>query len=454
MGCQPNESVNQQPHIAQQAPLLSAQNHDWQLAYDEFKLPNGIHVVLIQNRHAPIVSVGSYFYAGYRHESEQFAGYAKFLPHVTDHHVKNTYQQTAKSIIASLGGQIRSSVRGDLVSYTLSLPSSQLELALDVIAQRQQPLSLANTELEKLKSSYISQIKEDYLAKPYAGFPWFSFPAQVYSQWPDSHNYYANVANLEKMTSENIAIYQAVSQQTRQQSIVVNGDIDLVATKSLIERSFSSFKAKETPKQQWPSEIFGDGSRYQLYDSKISAPALSVSYVMPSIDASDFWSAMLLQHYLSRHFDDYEQLLTREISVQDIQLLPESELVVERLLAESRQLMPISFVHPKEVAASLLEEKAHNVLISLFNTIDETILEREKLALKKSIFSMMDSTYGSFTNQLMARFSLIEGDTELINTFEQAISDITLEQINQAQATYLSSKKRHALMLNKEKANE
>lgn len=454
-GCQPSEPVsNNQSSIAQQPSVLSSESSNWQLAYDEFTLANGIRVILIQNSYAPVVSAGSYFYAGYRQEPEQFSAYAKFFPQVLNQQLKNTYQQSEKSIVQGLGGQIRSSVRGDLVSHTISLPSSQLNAALTILAKRQQPISLTKSQLQDLKSKYISNLESNYFKQAYAGFPWFHLPNQVFSQWPDSHNYYANLASVYEVTLQSLAAYQQASQHTSKQTLVVNGDIDLVTTKSQIEKLFTSFPQNNITESSWPNEEITGGNRYQLYDAKISAPAMTIGFVMPSLKSKDFWPAMLLQHYLVTHFSDYRQSLNAEINTLDIQLTSPSELLVDRLLGADRQILPISFIYSESLQPELLEKAAYKNLMKHFMSLNEAKLGQQKLALKQSIFSMMDTTYGSFTNQLIARFVLIDGNSELINSFDKAISEITYEQLMLVKQTYFPESQRHVLMLNKEKVSE
>ena len=56
--------------------------HDDDVEFEEYKLDNGLHIILHQDNSAPVVSTGLMFHVGAKNEDSKKTGFAHFFEHL------------------------------------------------------------------------------------------------------------------------------------------------------------------------------------------------------------------------------------------------------------------------------------------------------------------------------------------------------------------------------------
>lgn len=112
--------------------LLQAQ----QVSYEEYDLDNGLHVILHQDRAAPIVITSVMYHVGGRDRSEGRTGFAHFFEHLLFEGSKNIGKGQWFKIVSSNGGQVNANTSQDRTYYYEIFPSNKLELGLWMESER------------------------------------------------------------------------------------------------------------------------------------------------------------------------------------------------------------------------------------------------------------------------------------------------------------------------------
>ena len=97
--------------------------------FTEFKLRNGLRVILHEDHSTPIVGVNLWYHVGSKNEVPGKTGYAHLFEHMMFQGSKN-YDDDYFKPIQEAGGTLNGSTNSDRTNYWEVVPSNFLELAL------------------------------------------------------------------------------------------------------------------------------------------------------------------------------------------------------------------------------------------------------------------------------------------------------------------------------------
>ncbi len=107
-----------------------------QVKFTEFDLDNGLHVILHQDKTAPVVAVSVMYHVGSKDEQTDRTGFAHFFEHLLFEGSENMKRGEFMKIVSSNGGQNNANTSQDRTFYYELFPSNQLELGLWLESER------------------------------------------------------------------------------------------------------------------------------------------------------------------------------------------------------------------------------------------------------------------------------------------------------------------------------
>src|SRR5687768_12558799 len=114
-------------------PLSGQMN---KIAFEQYTLDNGLHVILHQDKTTPIVAVSVMYHVGSKDEDPQRTGFAHFFEHLLFEGSEHIKRGEFMKIVSSNGGQNNANTSQDRTFYYESFPSNQLELGLWLESER------------------------------------------------------------------------------------------------------------------------------------------------------------------------------------------------------------------------------------------------------------------------------------------------------------------------------
>ena len=123
------------PWRAGLASMLGAPRADAETAptipYEKYRLPNGLEVILSQDRTLPLVTVDIWYHVGAANEESTRTGFAHLFEHMMFTGSKHVPRGLADKLLEAAGASdSNASTSFDHTNYYDTLPSNQLELAL------------------------------------------------------------------------------------------------------------------------------------------------------------------------------------------------------------------------------------------------------------------------------------------------------------------------------------
>ncbi len=417
-------------------PFLS--NGQNNIDYTQYKLKNGLDVILHQDNSSPVVAVNIMYHVGSKNEDPERTGFAHFFEHLMFEGTEHIERGELDKLIQNAGGNNNAFTTQDITSYFEVLPSNQLKLALWIESERLRSLVIDSTGVETQRSVVKEERKARYENQPYGGF-WeelFSraFTKHPYSWVPIGYVQYIDQARIEEFRKFHHHFYVPENAV-----LVIAGDIEIKETKKLVKAYFEDIASGEhdiyRPQIEEPRQT--TEIRDTVFDN-IQLPAVFKAYHMPAEGSDDYYALDVLSNVLAGGKSSrlYKQLVDeKEIAVQTSAFaygLEDAGLFVLYGIA--------NFGVDAGKIESAIEEEMNKIK-------KEGITDKEFQKVKNQIendFYTSNSTMEGIALSL-AEYHTLYDDASLINTEIERYMNVTKEDIEKAARKYLSDENRVVL---------
>lgn len=232
-------------HAAAAALLLAAPAAGPDIPHETFRLPNGLHVILHVDRSAPVVGVDVRYGVGSRDEPPGRTGFAHLFEHLMFQGTVHLPKGEADRLIEAAGGSSNGATSEDGTEYWQQVPSSALEQALYIEAERM-GFTLQVLDQEKLDNQrdvVRNERRETMEMQPY-GAAW---PALRAALWNPEFPYHwlpiGSHQDLAAATLEDVKDWFRRGYGPGNASLAIAGDIDPAETRRLVEKWFGAIPA-------------------------------------------------------------------------------------------------------------------------------------------------------------------------------------------------------------------
>ncbi len=254
--------------------------------YTEFRLKNGLRVILHEDHSTPIVGVNLWYHVGSKNEVPGKTGYAHLFEHMMFQGSKN-YDDDYFKPIQEAGGTLNGSTNSDRTNYFEVVPSNFLELALFMEADRMGGLLdvLNEAKLANQRDVVKNEKRQNYDNQPY-GLIGAKINETLY---PADHPYHwLTIGSLEDLTAasrEDIAAFFRTYYTPRNASLAISGDFNPVEARRFVEKHFGKIPGGPAVTRPHPAQPRLTESKEIVMQDRVALPRLYL--VWPSIPAYD-----------------------------------------------------------------------------------------------------------------------------------------------------------------------
>src|SRR3954462_11692376 len=234
--------------LAAGAPLdAQAPKAGLDVAYTQFDLPNGLHVILHEDHTVPLVTVNVWYHVGSAREQPGRTGFAHLFEHLMFMGSKHAKYGEFDQLLEAAGGTNNASTAEDRTNYYIDVPSNALDLALFLESDRMGTLldAMSPKTVDAQRDVVKNERRESYENAPYGMAP-IEIAQMLY---PKGHPYsWPTIGYMEDLSAasyEDVVQFFRTYYQPANASLVVAGDIDSAKAKAAIERWFSDVKPGE-----------------------------------------------------------------------------------------------------------------------------------------------------------------------------------------------------------------
>ena len=173
------------------------------LAYERFRLANGLDVLLHRDARTPTISVNTWYHVGSAQEKPGRTGFAHLFEHLMFEGSANVPEGAIDTWIELAGGSTNGSTTTDRTNYTTDAASNALALALFVDADRMRSLLGASDAsiLDGQRDVVKNERRQSYENQPYG----LAFPILGQYLFPADHPYHFSTSPRAAATSRSPA---------------------------------------------------------------------------------------------------------------------------------------------------------------------------------------------------------------------------------------------------------
>jgi zinc protease len=264
--------------VGAQAPALS-------VPYTQFTLPNGLNVILHRDTSVPVVAVNLWYHVGSGHERPGRTGFAHLFEHVMFEGSTHVPEGSFDTWLEAAGANNNGSTNVDRTNYYIDLPNNALDLALFLESDRLGYLldDKAPGKIDGQRDVVKNEKRQGVDNQPY-GQAFIELPALLY---PAGHPYsWSTIGSMEDLTAasfEDVARFFRTYYVPNNASLVIAGDIDVAAARTLVEKWFAEIpRGKPVPELSPPSPVL-DGVTRKTITDRVQLPRLYLGWHTPAL---------------------------------------------------------------------------------------------------------------------------------------------------------------------------
>lgn len=212
--------------------------------YVEYDLPNGLHVILHEEKSTPIVAVSIMYHVGSQNEKNDRTGFAHFFEHLLFEGTDNIERGEYSKIVERNGGVLNANTSTDRTYYYEILPSNQLELGLWLESERLLHAKVDSVGIETQRKVVKEEKRQRMDNQPYGS--WQSlmfqnvFKGSAYEWVP-----IGSMEHLDAAQEEDYVGFYRSFYVPSNAVLSIAGDINIAETKKMIEKYFASIPSGE-----------------------------------------------------------------------------------------------------------------------------------------------------------------------------------------------------------------
>jgi zinc protease len=219
------------------------------IAYDKFKLDNGLEVILHSNDNLPLVAVNLWYKVGSAQEVKGKTGLAHLFEHMMFQGSENVEKEMHFRYVQEAGGILNGSTSFDRTNYYEKGPSNFLELALWLESDRMGYFlpALNKDKLDNQKDVVFNERLERYDNQPY-GLAWELLITNLYDNLhPYSWSTIGFADDIKSYSLDDVTEFFNKYYAPNNASLVVAGNFDKDEVISLVVKYFGEIgSGKET----------------------------------------------------------------------------------------------------------------------------------------------------------------------------------------------------------------
>jgi zinc protease len=252
----------------------------------EFKLDNGLKIVVQEDHRAPVVVSQVWYRAGALDEVNGKTGVAHVLEHMMFKGTKAVPAGKFSRLIAAAGGKENAFTAQDQTTYFQQLEKSNLPLSMKLEADRMANLNLTDEEFAKEIKVVMEERRWRTEDKPQSKVN-EQFNSTIYHVHPYGRPVVGWMNDLENMTAADAREWYKTWYAPNNATLVVVGDVNAQEVLKLAKQYFGPLKSQALPSRKPQVEPEQKGERRVVVKAQAKLPYVLMGFHVPSLQDAD-----------------------------------------------------------------------------------------------------------------------------------------------------------------------
>jgi zinc protease len=364
----------------------------------DFRLDNGLSVVVIPDHRAPVVTHMIWYRNGSADDPPGKSGIAHFLEHLMFKGTKAHPQGQFSEVIAELGGQENAFTGNDYTAYFQRVAKEHLGAMMEFEADRMTGLVLTDEIVAPERDVVLEERRMHCDADPGAQLN-EAVQAALFTHHPYGTPIIGWSHEIERLNRADALAYYQRFYTPENAILIVAGDVEAAEVRRLAEINYGKIKPRgEAPQRVRPQEPAPVARRLvTLNDEKVEQPSWQRCYIAPSFRTAEPGEAEALEVLAHMLGGGQTSLLYRALVLDQAIAVVAGAHYMGTALDETRFFL---YAMPKPgVTMAMLDKAIDGVLAGFIaDGVDEAALERAKTRL------IADAIYAQDSQAMLARW--------------------------------------------------
>ncbi|MGE0854310.1 MAG: M16 family metallopeptidase [Hyphomicrobiaceae bacterium] len=250
----------------------------------EFKLANGMQVIVVPDHRAPVVTHYIWYRVGSADEPPGVSGIAHFLEHLMFKSTDRLQSGTFSKTIARMGGQDNAFTTHDVTGYYQRIAKDRLKTVMEMEADRMVNLKLAEKEVATEREVIIEERRSRTENNP-SSILSEQMSAALYQNHPYRIPIIGWMHEMAKLSREDALAFYKRFYAPNNAIVVVAGDVSVDEVKTLAESVYGSLRSSPDikPRTRAQEPPHRAPRRVELKDPRAGNASVRRFYLAPSI---------------------------------------------------------------------------------------------------------------------------------------------------------------------------
>lgn len=250
-------------------------------AFDEFRLSNGLRVVLAPMPDSPTASVWVWYRVGSKNEHPGITGASHWVEHMLFQGSPRYGKGEIDRAIVGVGGELNAFTTTDFTAYFSTVPREHLAIPLDIESDRMTRALITDEEVERERTVIHSEREGN------ENWPEFRAEEEMFQLAFRIHPYRWEVlghrVDIERLTPRELRDYYHRFYGTRNATLVLAGGFDRNETAREVRRRFSPLPASGADVRVQDTEPAPSGERRSELTGPGTTPYVLIGWRAPSL---------------------------------------------------------------------------------------------------------------------------------------------------------------------------
>jgi zinc protease len=401
----------------------------------EFKLANGLRVIVSEDHSAPTYAISVTYNVGSRDERKGRTGFAHLFEHMMFQGSQNVGKGEHFILVFNNGGAMNGTTSQDRTNFFEAFPSNQIDLGLYLEADRMRSLAVNESNLVNQRNAVQEEKRIGEDNAPY-GQAEDKLNELAYGNFANAHSVIGSMDDLNAASVKDVQEFFRIYYAPNNAVVVLVGDIDFTTAVAKMKKYFDNIPPQPAPPVPDLSEGPPTGEkRATIEDAFAQLQRIDIGYRNVPGDTPDDWALSVLAEILG----------SGQSSRLYQSLVKGKQLAVNANAFELDHRGPSLFqvratVRPgkneQDVEAAILAE------IERMKTepVADWELHKARMGFKRSNAQQLQTTLERAFE--IGEDTVFYNDPDLVNTAQEKIEKVTAEDIERVARKYLTAENR------------
>lgn len=405
------------------------------IEFIEYDLPNGLHVILHQDRSLPVVATYVLYHVGSKNESPDRTGFAHFFEHLMFEGTENIKRGQIDKLISGAGGNLNASTSFDATDYFFNLPSNQLKLALWIESERMLHAKIDSVGVETQRQVVKEERRLRYENQPY-GTVFFNLASTVFAGTPYAWTPIGEAQYIDQATIDEFRAFYKKYYVPNNATLAIAGDFDIEETKKLVEAYFGEIpRGADIERPKITFALQTEPQYREVVKDNTPLPATIHAWRATTQTDKDAYALEILANILANGKSSrlYKRMVEDEQVAVQATFFP--------FLQENVGMIAVFAVGNRGVDIKeldrIIDEEVKKV-------VEKGVTDEELEKAKNQKEAEFANAFGSMFSRArsLANYHRFYGNTNLINTELEEYLKVTRQDVQRVAKKYLTEKNR------------